>query len=156
PVLSEKWIQKRKKKHVKEGKFIRMYERFISWVVRKKRNSIAMVAIFLLTFVGSFFLLFKIPITIMPDIMNLYAELFIDLETGVSAHDRDEMITKISETLEEIEDVESSYLIEDGTMFHMMINMTKDENITREQKAVNEEILSELRALTDEYPMKNV
>src|SRR5699024_3385798 len=115
-----------------------------------------MVAIFLLTFAGSFFLLFKIPMTIMPDMMNRYAELFIDLETGVSAHDRDEMIAKISETLEEIEDVESSYLIEDGTMFHMMINMTKDENITREQKAVNEEILSELRALIDEYPMKNV
>lgn len=156
PALSENFMKSRKNKKVKEGKLISNYGNFISWVVKKKRHSIAVIAVFFLLFIGSMFLVFKIPMTIMPDMLNRYTELMIDLETGVSLEEKNEVATKISETLDEIEDTESSYIIDDGSMFYMLINMTKSDEITREQKEVNEEILSSLRALTDDYPIKSV
>lgn len=156
PALSENFLKTGKNKKAKEGILIRGYGNFISWVVKKKRNSIAMIAVFFLMLVGSIFLVFRIPMTIMPDVLNRYTELMIDLETGVSIDEKNKVAMKISETLEEVEDTETSYIIDDGSMFFMLINMTKGDEITREQKEVNEEILSSLRELTDDYPIKSV
>ncbi|MFC4022287.1 efflux RND transporter permease subunit [Oceanobacillus longus] len=157
PSLSEKFLKIRKKNNNgKEGRLVKRYGEFVSWVVKKKRNSIAMIFIFFLMFVGSMFLVFKIPMTIMPDVLNRYAELMVDLETGVSAAEQEEIALKINETLAAIEDVETSYIIDDGSMFFMLINMTKGDEITREQKEVNEEILSSLRELGEDYPIKSV
>ncbi|MFD1851484.1 efflux RND transporter permease subunit [Oceanobacillus bengalensis] len=156
PTLSERFLTLRRKKTGKEGRFIQGYGRFISWVIKKKRNSLAMIVLFFFMFVGSLFLVFKIPMTIMPDILNRYAELIIDLETGVSIEDKEDIALKISDTLSEIEDVKSSYIIDDGSMFFMLINMTKGEEITTEQKEVNEEILSSLRELDEDYPINSV
>ncbi|MGJ9459806.1 efflux RND transporter permease subunit [Oceanobacillus sp. CF4.6] len=157
PSLSEKFLKiPKKNNNGKEGRLVKRYGEFVSWIVKKKRNSIAMIFIFFLMFAGSMFLVFKIPMTIMPDVLNRYAELMVDLETGVSAVEQEEVALKINETLAAIDDVETSYIIDDGSMFFMLINMTKGNEITREQKEVNEEILSSLRELGEDYPIKSV
>ncbi|WP_234402369.1 efflux RND transporter permease subunit [Oceanobacillus damuensis] len=156
PSLSEKFLKIRIKNKGKEGSIVKRYGEFVSWIVKKKRNSIAMIFIFFLMFAGSMFLVFKIPMTIMPDVLNRYAELMIDLETGVSAAEQEEVVQKMNETLASIDDVETSYIIDDGSMFYMLINMTKGNEITREQKEVNEEILSSLRDLEEDFPIKSV
>lgn len=156
PTLAQNFLKTRKTKKVKEGKLIKFYENFIAWVVNKKRRSIAMIAVFILMFVGSMFLVFKIPMTIMPDMLNRFTEIIVDLETGIDSDEKNEVAMKISETSEGIEDVETSYIMDDGTSFYMLINMTKDDEITREQKEVNEEILRSLRELSEGYPINNV
>lgn len=156
PALSERFLKVRKNNQGKEGRIVKGYGELISWVVRKKRNSFAMIFIFFLMFAGSLFLVSKIPMTIMPDVLNRYAELTIDLETGVSAKEQEEVAIKINETLAAIDDVETSYIIDDGTIFYTLINMTKGEEITREQKEVNEEILSSLRELEEVSPIRSV
>lgn len=156
PALSENFLKLRKNGVAKEGRILRAYEGFISWVVEKKRNSMAMIVLFILMFIGSIFLVFKIPMTIMPDVLNRYTELMVDLETGISSQEKNEVVNQISETLEGIKDVESSYVIDDGSMFFMLINMSKGDEITREQSEVNEDILRSLRDLSDNYPIKNV
>ncbi|MFA1821021.1 efflux RND transporter permease subunit [Virgibacillus oceani] len=156
PSLSEKFLKTREKAKGKEGKIIGGYGNLVSWIVKKKRHSVIMIAMFFLMFGGSIFLLFKIPMTIMPDVLNRYTELMVDLETGISTEEENEVALEISETLASIEDVESSYIIDNGTMFYTMINMTKGEQITREQKEVNEDILRSLRALTADYPVNSV
>ncbi|WP_231514821.1 efflux RND transporter permease subunit [Oceanobacillus salinisoli] len=156
PSLSEKFLKIRKKRAGKEGKIVKTYGGFVLWVVKKKRNSIAVIFIFFLMFVGSMFLIFKIPMTVMPDMMNRYAELMIDLETGVSANEKEQAAIQISESLSNIDDVETSYIIDDGTMFYTLINMTKGDEVTREQKDVNEEILRSLRELEEDYPIRSV
>nr|WP_144925582.1 efflux RND transporter permease subunit [Paenibacillus bovis] len=156
PSLSEKLLTVRKKHTRKEGRLVKSYGNAISWIVEKKRNSIAAIVLFFLMFVGSLFLISKIPMTIMPDVLNRYTELMIDLETGVSVEEKDEVIQKIYEVLADIDDVESSYIIDDGPMFYTLINMTKDDAITKDQKEVNEDILRELRVLEEDYPINSV
>ncbi|WP_246001228.1 efflux RND transporter permease subunit [Oceanobacillus piezotolerans] len=156
PTLSVNFLKSRKEKKQKEGKLIRSYGNFISWVVNKKRHSIAVIGIFFLMFAGSIFLVFKIPMTIMPDMLNRYTELMVDLETGLSIDEKNEVAMKVSDTLEEIDDVESSYIMDEGSMFYILINMTKGDDITTEQKEVNENILSSLRGLADDFPISNV
>ncbi|MFC5465767.1 efflux RND transporter permease subunit [Lederbergia graminis] len=156
PSLSEKLLTVRKKHTRKEGRLVKSYGNAISWIVEKKRNSIAAIVLFFLMFVGSLFLISKIPMTIMPDVLNRYTELMIDLETGVSVEEKDEVIQKIYEVLADIDDVESSYIIDDGPMFYTLINMTKDDAITKDQKEVNDDILRELRGLEEDYPINSV
>lgn len=157
PSMSEKFLKVRqKKKAQKEGRILKGYGKIISWIVKKKRNSFLMISLFLIMFVGSIFLVFKTPMTVMPDVLNRYAELIIDLETGVSAGEEQEVALKISETLSDIDDVETSYIIDNGSTFYTLIKMTKGDEITKEQKEVNEEILSSLRELEEDYPIVNV
>lgn len=156
PSLSEKFLKLRKKNRTKEGRFKKGYGQVISWIVKKKRNSVALVFLFFVMLASSIFLAFKIPMTIMPDVLNRYAEIMIDLETGVSSEEKDELIKVTSETLSNIEDIDVGYIIDEGSMLYGLINMTKDEDITRDQKEVNEELMRELRNLEEDYPVKNV
>src|SRR4051794_15329267 len=80
----------------------------------------------------------------------------IDLETGISVEEKEEVVKHIHETLSNIDDVETSYIIDDGSIFYTLINMTKGEAITKEQKEVNNEILRELRSLEEDYPINSV
>lgn len=156
PSLSEKFLKLRKKNRTKEGRVKKGYGQVISWIVKKKRNSVALVFLFFVMLASSIFLAFKIPMTIMPDVLNRYAEIMIDLETGVSSEEKDELIKVTSETLSNIEDIDVGYIIDEGSMLYGLINMTKDEDITRDQKEVNEELMRELRNLEEDYPVKNV
>ncbi|WP_026580831.1 efflux RND transporter permease subunit [Bacillus sp. J33] len=157
PSLSEKLLKLRKpEKESKEGPFMRLYSRTVAWTVKKKRYSFAVIAVFFLLFAGSLTLVTKIPMTIMPDVFNRYTELMVDLESGVSAKDKEAIAQGIHKKLQSIEDVESNYVMDNGGMFYTIINMTKGEDITREQKEINEDIMRELRGLSDTLPVENV
>ncbi|MBX9975792.1 efflux RND transporter permease subunit [Cytobacillus firmus] len=157
PSLSEKMLKLRKpKKEHKEGPIMRLYSRIVAWTIRKKRYSFAVIAIFFLMFAGSLTLVTKIPMTIMPDMFNRYTELMVDLETGISIEDKEDIAQGINQELQSIEDVESNYVMDSGGMFYTIINMTKGDDITREQKDVNEDIMKELRSLSDTLPVENV
>lgn len=157
PSLSEKLLKLRKpKKERKEGPIMRLYSRIVAWTIRKKRYSFAVIAIFFLMFAGSLTLVTKIPMTIMPDMFNRYTELMVDLETGISVEDKEDIAQGINQKLQSIEDVESNYVMDSGGMFYTIINMTKGDDISREQKNVNEDIMKQLRSLSDSLPVKNV
>ncbi|RBP92989.1 HAE1 family hydrophobic/amphiphilic exporter-1 [Cytobacillus firmus] len=157
PSLSEKLLKLRKpKKERKEGPIMHLYSRIVAWTIRKKRYSFAVIAIFFLMFAGSLTLVTKIPMTIMPDMFNRYTELMVDLETGISIEDKEDIAQGINQKLQSIEDVESNYVMDTGGMFYAIINMTKGDDITREQKDVNEDIMKQLRSLSDSLPVKNV
>ncbi|WP_181347822.1 efflux RND transporter permease subunit [Thalassobacillus sp. CUG 92003] len=157
PTLAERILKYREPKKAKrEGAILRKYSSLIAWTVRKKRHSLAVITIFFLMFAGSLTLINKIPMTIMPDVFNRYAEVMVDLETGVSTEDKEAAVEAITESLEDIQDVESSYVIDDGSMFYTLINMTKEDDITREQDDINDDIFTSLRDLQDSHPITSV
>ena len=154
PSLSASFLKQRRKN--KQSKIIQHYGNLISTIVTKKRYSFTILLAFLFLFIGSLFFISRIPMSIMPDVLNRYSELNIELETGVSSDEKKELIHEMSHTLANIKDIESSYMMDNGSSIITIVNMTKGENITREQKQVNEEVLRKLRALEEQYPIKDV
>ncbi|NKE06882.1 efflux RND transporter permease subunit [Mesobacillus selenatarsenatis] len=156
PSLSEKFLKlKKKEKTNKEGRLMRGYSKMISWTIKKKRHSFAVIGLFFLMLIGSLMLVTKIPMTIMPDVMNRYAELMVTVEPGLNLDEKQEIVSEMNKALDEIQDVESNYVMDNGNMLYTVINMTKGDQITREQKDVNEEILKSLRALEEKVPLKS-
>jgi multidrug efflux pump subunit AcrB len=156
PSLSEKFLKlKKKEKANKEGRLVRGYSKMISWTIKKKRHSFAVIGLFFLMLIGSLLLVTKIPMTIMPDMMNRYAELMVTVEPGLSLDEKQEIVSEMNKALDGIQDVESNYVMDNGNMLYTIINMTKGNEITREQKDVNEEILKSLRALEEKVPLKS-
>lgn len=157
PSLSEKLLMLRKpKKDFKEGPFMQGYNRIVTWTIKKKRRSFTIIVLFFIIFAGSLSLAGKIPMTIMPDMFNRYTELMVNLETGLSSEEKEKAAQKINEKLSSIEDVDSNYVMDNGGMFYAIINMTKGDQIKKDQKTVNEEILKSLRDLQKTEPIKNV
>ncbi|MBT2685079.1 efflux RND transporter permease subunit [Bacillus sp. ISL-37] len=157
PSLSDKFLKlKKKEKNNKEGRLVRGYSKMISWTIKKKRHSFAVIGLFFLMLVGSLMLVTKIPMTIMPDMMNRYAEFMVTVEPGLSLEEKQEIVTEMNKALDGIKDVDSNYVMDNGNMMYTIINMTKGDDITREQKEVNEEILKALRALEEKVPLKSV
>ncbi|MBU9722581.1 MULTISPECIES: efflux RND transporter permease subunit [Bacillaceae] len=166
PTLAEKFLKlKQPRDHAKnnagdytrkEGMILRSYSRLVAWIVRKKRWSIAIIAIFFSIFVGSLFLVSKVPMTIMPDVLNRYAEVGIDVDNGMTVEEKDALIHDIHASLSDIEDVETNYILDNGGLLYAIINMTKDDDITQDQKSVNEEIMRSLRDLEEEHPVNAV
>lgn len=157
PSLSEKLLTLRSsKKTLKEGPFMRGYSRIVTWTIEKKRRSFAVMILFFIMFAGSLTLVTKIPMTIMPDMFNRYTELMVNLETGLSVEEKEEVAQEMNKKLSTIEDVDSSYIMDNGGMFYAIINMTKGDDIKKEQKEVNEEILKSLRDLQKNQPIENV
>ncbi|MBT2637669.1 efflux RND transporter permease subunit [Bacillus sp. ISL-39] len=156
PSLSEKFLKLKKKENTKkEGRLVRGYSKMISWTIKKKRHSFAVIGLFFLMLIGSLMLVTKIPMTIMPDMMNRYAELLVTVEPGLSLEEKQEIVTEMNKALDGIKDVESNYMMDNGNMMYTIINMTKGDKITREQKDVNEEILKSLRDLDEKVPLKS-
>jgi multidrug efflux pump subunit AcrB len=155
PSLSETFLKlKKQEKSKKEGPLLRAYSNIVSWTIKKKRHSFAVIGLFFLMFAGSLMLVAKIPMTIMPDMLNRYSEVMINLETGLTLEDKQEIVTEMNKALEGVTDVETNYVMDMGSMMYMIINMTKDDVITREQKEVNEEILKTLRDFEGKLPIK--
>lgn len=125
----------------------------MEWVARKKRRRLSVITMFTIIFVSSFFLLTNIPMNVMPDIFNRYSEIFIELEQGVSQEEREEIAEKMNEELQKVQDVESNLITDSGGTMYASINLTPEEEKTREQNEINEEILERLRSLEDEYPI---
>ncbi|MFD1205258.1 efflux RND transporter permease subunit [Sporosarcina contaminans] len=155
PILSDQFLRF-KKRNYRENRFLKNYEKVISWIVRKKRRSVFIIVSFFALFVGSLLLVNRVPMTVMPDIFNRYTELLIELEEGVTLDEKQQAIRKVNAELEKIDDVETVYLLDNGDMIAAIINMTKGEEIQKGQKEVNEEITSSLRLLVDSTPIKSV
>ncbi len=157
PTFAHRFLKIRKSRaKTKDGWIINSYTRFAQWIVKKKRNSFAIISLFIFMFAGSLFLVSKIPMTIMPDVYNRYAEMMIELEPGVSISEKNEVVQEINRELEAIQDVEANYAMDDGGLLFSIINLTKGDAITKEQSEVNEEILKSLRELQDTQPIKSV
>ncbi len=157
PTLSENFLRLRKTtKSKKEPLLMNGYRNLVAWVIKKKRNSFAVISLFLLMLVGSLFLVTKVPMTIMPDMLNRYAELAVELEPGLSIEEKQSMINEINERLQEVQDVETNYVMDNGNMAYIIINMTKGDQITLEQKEVNENILDTIREMQKEHPVLGV
>jgi multidrug efflux pump subunit AcrB len=157
PSLSEKFMKLKKQEKVKkDGPLLRSYSNIVSWTIKKKRHSFTVIGLFFLMFASSLLLVTKIPMTIMPDMMNRYAEIMVTLETGLTVEDKEEIVSEINRSLEAVTDVETNYVMDNGGMMYTIINMTKGDDITKEQKEVNDEIFKVLRDLEESLPIKSV
>lgn len=157
PSLADKFLKlKNNNTRKKEGRVSQIYSKIVSWIVKKKRHSVAIIILFLFMFVGSLALVTKIPMTIMPDVFNRYAEIVVNVETGLTPSDKESLVEEIDKVLSSIKDVETSYVMDNGDMFYTIINMTKGDEITRDQKEVNEEVFRALRELEETEPIVSV
>lgn len=155
PSLAEKFLKlKKQEKAKKDGPLLRAYSSIVSWTIKKKRHSFAVIGLFFLMLAGSLMLVTKIPMTIMPDMLNRYSEIMINVEPGLSLEDKQKVATEINKALEDVTDVETNYVMDFGNTMYTIINMTKGDEITREQKEVNEEILKAIRGLEEKVPVK--
>lgn len=158
PALSENFLRHRGIRDVrKESRFSKGYNMIISWIVAKKRRCLLVVALFFGLFGGSLFLVNKIPMNVMPDVFNRYSEIVVALETGVERAEKERLAKLMNDKMSEVIDVESSYVLEgSGNELFVIVNMTKDDDITLEQKEVNEQILRSLREFQDTEPIRTV
>ncbi|MCP8617348.1 efflux RND transporter permease subunit [Salirhabdus salicampi] len=157
PVLSDKFVKvKSNSEKNGESKLLSKYGAVITWITRKKRCRLGVIALFVLIFIGSMAVVSKIPTTVIPDMYNRYSEVQLLLEPGTTLEERTEVINEIDARLSNITDVETNYVMTFENTLFAIINMTRGENITREQSAVNEEILSSFREMTGVYPIKSV
>src|SRR5690625_4034121 len=111
PVLSENFL---KVKRAKEGtlNLTGKYGDIIKWLTKKKRRRIGILTLFIMMFFSSFLLLPKIPMTFMPDILNRYAEVVVELEPGVSSKEREEIALAMNDVLEDIPDVDHNVVLD--------------------------------------------
>ncbi len=155
PVLSKNFLKARPKK-VGKLNLIGKYGSTIKWLTKKKRRRIGVLSLFIVLFFSSFLLLAKIPMTLMPDILNRYAEVIVELEPGVSTDNRAEIVLQMNEALKEIPDVDNNVILDNAGAFIALINMTPEEEKTMEQQEINEQILERFRALEADFPIENV
>lgn len=157
PSLSENFLRvKEKEKKEKEGKIVAKYGSFIGWMGKRKRNRYGMIVMFFLVFASSLTLITKIPMTIMPDVFNRYAEVMIQLETGVTPAEREDIAIAISSQLEDVTDVTNTIVMDNINVIYAIINMSPAEEAILEQSEVNDLIFTALRELEDEYPIVSV
>lgn len=155
PVLSENFL---KVKPAKKSRLdlIGKYGSIIAWLTKKKRRRIGILSLFIIMFFSSFLLLAKIPTTFMPDILNRYAEVIVELEAGVTSKEREEIAIAMNEELEAIQDVDTNVIIDNMDVMLSLINLTPEEEKTMEQQEINEQILTHFRNLENDYPIKTV
>lgn len=157
PSLADRFLKVRDRQKLKdEGKILKGYGNLVNWVVRRKRHSLAIIAIFTVMLVGSGFLISKIPMTIMPDVYNRYTEMIVMPNQGITTEDKNQIVQEINNSLLDVKDVEANYIIDDGSMMLVLVNMTKGDDITREQNDINAEISSSLRELQDNLPVQSI
>ncbi|WP_277674478.1 efflux RND transporter permease subunit [Piscibacillus halophilus] len=157
PSLADRFLKiKDQKQNKDEGKIIGFYGRLVNWVVRKKMHSLAIVALFIFMLIGSSFLVSKIPMTIMPDVFNRYTEMIVTPEQGISPSEKETIVQELNDRLMEVEDVEANYMIDDGSYIIALVNMTKGDDITREQADINADISNSLREAQDQLPIQNI
>src|SRR5699024_9784313 len=155
PVLSENFLKVKKAKTSKLN-LIGKYGSMMEWLTRKKRRRIGVLILSVLMFFSSFLLLSKIPMTFMPDILNRYAEVIVEVEPGVTSEEREDIAIAMNEVLEDIPDVEGNVIMDNLDVVLSLINLTPEEDKTTEQSEVNEQILHKFRTLEEDYPIKNV
>ncbi|RKL67477.1 acriflavin resistance protein [Salipaludibacillus neizhouensis] len=157
PTFSENFLKLRKNStRVSDGPITQTYGKILQWVSEKKRRSIYVISLFLVILASSLFLTAKVPVTLMPDIFNRYTELTVDLETGLSAEEREDIADAIHFQLEDLQDVDSYIVMDNIDNFYVLVNLTKDNEITVSQDKVVSKVISSIRELEDETPISNV
>ncbi|MFV8830409.1 efflux RND transporter permease subunit [Alkalihalobacterium sp. APHAB7] len=158
PALAENFLKvSDKAKNRSEGKIIRQYGTLISWMGRKKRFRYSVIVLFIMVFVGSLTLVSKVPMTIMPDVFNRYSEVMVQLESGTTPSEREEIALEMYDRLKGVSDLTNTIVIDNiNSTIYAIINMTPIEEATTEQSEVNEQILSSLRVLEEQYPITSV
>ncbi|MCE7792895.1 efflux RND transporter permease subunit [Salipaludibacillus sp. CUR1] len=159
PALAENFLKLREKdrhklnqrKPVTEG-----YGRMIHWLSGKKRRRYSLIILFFIVFVSSMALTTKVPFTLMPDVLNRYAEVGVELESGLTQSEREEVVQAAQFKLTGVPDVESVIFMDSVDYLFALINMTKGDRITTDQQEVNEAINDALRELEPDYPVKSV
>lgn len=156
PSLSEQFLKLKKNnqdKRMEEGLITRKYGALVNWLTQKKRRRYGVMLLFLVVFVSSLALTTRVPFTLMPDVMDRYAETGIDLEGGLTSNERSEIVQAAQLKLDDIDDVESVIMIDGIEFMFALINMTKGDAITTPQEEVNLAITEALRELEEEYPV---
>ncbi|WP_223702500.1 efflux RND transporter permease subunit [Sutcliffiella deserti] len=157
PSLSENFLKLTERQKVKrESRIIRSYGNFIQWLTNKKRRRYGVIFLFFIMFSGSLALVTKVPMTIMPDVYNRYAEIMVTLESGVTPEEKNEIAEEVNRKLEQIPDVRDAFVLDQIEFMFILINMTSEEEATLEQKEVNERIMSALRDLEETHPVEGV
>ncbi|MEB1809504.1 MAG: efflux RND transporter permease subunit [Bacillaceae bacterium] len=157
PALAENFLKvSNKAKNRSESKIIRQYGKLISWMGRKKRYRYIVIVLFIMMFVGSLTLVSKVPMTIMPDVFNRYSEVVVQLESGTTPSEREEIALEMYDRLKGVSDLTNTIVIDNINSIYAIINMTPIEEATTEQSEVNEQILSALRVLEEQYPITSV
>lgn len=156
PALAENFLKVKVKKTKQNRGIIYRYGQLVAWITKKRRRSVGIITLFFAVFISSFLLVTKIPMTVMPDIFNRYAEVMIELEPGVAPEQRKEIALEVHEQLQNITDVAYDLVIDNDDMLITLINMTPEDEQTMEQVKVNEEIMRSLRQLEKDYPIVNV
>src|SRR5699024_3822793 len=161
PVMSENFLKLKKRKQkkisrVKRTGIIDRYGNILRWLTKKKRRRIGVISLFIVLFISSFFLLVKVPMSVMPDIFDRYSELMIDLDSGVTPSERAEIADEINKKLDTVQDVETNIVIDNVESLIAIINMTPEEEKTVEQTEVNENIMRQLRKLEEDYPISSI
>lgn len=156
PTLSENFLKVKPKKRKFSLGIIDRYGKVIGWLTKKKRRRYGIIAVFILVFVSSFLLLPKVPMSVMPDMLNRYTQVIVELDGGITPKERTDIAQEVNKQLETIQDVDSNIIIADVNMLYVIINMTPEEEKTAEQTEVNEEILRKLRELDKDLPITSV
>ncbi|OZM56496.1 acriflavin resistance protein [Lottiidibacillus patelloidae] len=156
PTMSEKFLKTKERKSEEGGRIVRSYRRFITWMAGKKRRRIGIISLFALIFFSSFLLLMFVPKTVMPDMYNRQAEIYITLEKGTTPEAVNAIAEEINERMQKVTDVDSNIVYTFGNILGVFINMTPAEDATVEQKTINENIMQELREMVDAHPIEAV
>lgn len=153
PVLSENFLKVAKKKKPRFH-LIDKYGAILEWITQKKRRRYGIIVAFLVIFISSFFLTTKIPINFMPDILNRYAEVSVELEPGITPKERSNVAEKINDGFQNITDIESNVILDDSNGgLIALVNMTSEKDKTMEQEEVNEAIFDYLQQIEVDYPI---
>ncbi|ADI00118.1 efflux RND transporter permease subunit [Salisediminibacterium selenitireducens] len=157
PSLSEAFLKLKGKSRDQdippEGRTIHKYGSLIGKLTEKKRRRYGVIMLFTLVFVSSLLLTTRIPSTIMPDVMDRYAEIGISLESGLTTSEREAVVEAVQGKLEQIDDIESVIVIDGVDYLFTLINMTKDDEETVPQADVNLAISEALASLEEDHPV---
>ncbi|WP_026675108.1 efflux RND transporter permease subunit [Alkalihalobacterium bogoriense] len=157
PSLAENFLKVSDKANKRqEGSVTKKYGQLISWMGKKKRYRYSVIFAFFLVFASSLLVVTKVPMTIMPDVFNRYSELMIQLESGLTPKEREEIAIEVSKKMDSITDVTNTIVMDEVSVMYAIINMSPEEEATLSQKEVNEQILSSVRSLEDDFPVVSV
>lgn len=156
PALTENFMKVIPKSETKHQRIAGRYGKTLNWIAQKKRRKISVIGTFFIIFISSFALLTKVPMTIMPDILDRYAEVMVELEPGVTPEEREETAIALNKQLAKIPDVANNIIMPNMDSLFALINMTPEADKTMEQSEINEEILHNFREIADDYPIMSV
>ncbi|WP_018924024.1 efflux RND transporter permease subunit [Salsuginibacillus kocurii] len=159
PVLSSKLLKNaaQKAKPRPDGWLKRGYGHMIGWVTAKKLRSIGVLVGFLALFIGSLFLIDRIPMSAMPDVYDRETELVVMLESSADDEAKEAIAMDVNEHLQDVPDVtDNTVTMFEDEMMWLLINMTDEEDATMEQSEINAEILTSLEPLEDDHPVESV